>query len=139
MSNNVPQIHQQTYDNLPKSLKEHFYVHALWQGVSCIRLKSGVMKRFVALTNEGEQHCQTFLRAATTIVACANDRNVWSCVRFSNDGYQSVLVYLGTRNVDEFLRLSAIRQAAAAEHAEAERNWPDGVLAEDGQPYGSRT
>ena len=139
MPNNIPQIHQQVYENLPQELQEYFYCHTLWQGVSCIRLKSGVMKRFVSLTNEGEQHSQTFLRAATAIVSCANARNIWSCVRFSNDGYQSVLVYLGTRNIDEFLRLSAIRQAAIAEHAEAEQHWPDGVLAEDGQPYGSRT
>ncbi len=134
----LPQVHNQVYQNLPTELQEYFYIHPLWQGVSCIRLKSGVMKRFVTLTNEGEQHSQTFLRAATAIVSCANNRNVWSCVRFSNDGYQSVLVYLGTRNVDEFLRLSAIRQAAAAER-EAEANWPNGVLDEDGQPYGSRT
>ena len=135
----VPQIHRQVYENLPTELQDFFYVHGLWQGVSCVRLKSGVMKRFVNLCSENEQHSQLFLRAATAIASVANDRNVWTCVRFSNDGYQSVLVYLGTRNIDEFLRLSAIRQAAAAEQAEAEANYPDGVLDENGEPYGSRT
>lgn len=134
----VPQIHRQVYENLPTELQDFFYVHALWQGVSCIRLKSGVMKRFVNLAAENEQHSQLFLRAATTITQVANARNVWTCVRFSNDGYQSVLCYLGTRNIDEFLRLSAIRQAAA-EQAEAEANYPDGILDENGEPYGSRT
>jgi hypothetical protein len=135
---NIPRIHQQVYNSMPGDLKQFFYQHNMWQGVSCIRLKSGVMKEFVSNTNEGEQHSQTFLRAATTIVSAANQKNVWACVRFANDGYQSVLVYLGTRNIDEFIRLSKVRQGESRDRAEAEANWPDGILDEDGNPYGDR-
>ena len=110
----------------------------MWQGVSCIRLKSGVMKKFAARTEEGQQQSQTFLNAASAIVHHANQKKVWTCVRFSNDGYQSVLIYLGTRNIDEFMRLSKIRQTTIIENTEAEANWPNGALDEDGNPYGDR-
>lgn len=139
MSNTkMPKVHSQVYQNLPKNLQNFFYHHNMWQGVSCIRLKSGVMKSFVSNTVEGEQHSQTFLRAASTIVHHANQKNVWACVRFANDGYQSVLVYLGTRNIDEFIRLSRVRQEEAQARETAEANWPDGVLDENGNPYGDR-
>ena len=136
----VPTIHQQAFGLLPKELKDFFYIHYLWQGVSCIRLKSGMMKQFISTLPSSSCHMQGFLMAANAIVEVAHERKkVWTCVRFSNNGYQSVLVYLGTRNIDEFMRLSKIRQAAAAENAEAEANWPDGILDEHGEPYGSRT
>jgi hypothetical protein len=98
------------FDLLSSEQKEHFYCHSLWQGVSCIRLKSGVIKEFSSSGEENESQSQTFLRAAMTICAIAHERSIWTSVRFSNNGYQSVLVYLGTRNIDQFMRLSRIRQ-----------------------------
>lgn len=134
---NVPVVHQQIFDLLTEEQKNFFYVHTLWQGVSCIRLKSGVMRQFVA--SGGESQMGTFLAAATHIVALAATKSVWTCVRFSNNGYQSVLVYLGTRNIDEFMRLSRIRQA---ERGAMENNMhlisDDGILDENGDPYGDR-
>lgn len=130
-------IHQQIFDNIDENLKQFLYIHELWQGVSCVRLKSGVMKQFVA-EKANQSHMQTFLQAAQEVCNKADQKEVWTCVRFSNNGYQSILVYLGTRNIDEFLRLSKIRQQEAEARYEAEMNWPDGVLDEDGNPYGDR-
>lgn len=126
----IPNIHRQVYESMPKDLRKNFYQHYLWQGVSCIRLKPGHMKDFVSVTAESQQHSHTFLAAAAVIVEEATKKNVWACVRFSNNGYQSVLVYLGTRNVDEFLRLSKIRQGQIEDDA--------GILDENGNPYGDR-
>jgi hypothetical protein len=135
MSTNIT-VHQQIFDNLHNDLKQFMYIHELWQGVSCVRLKSGVMKQFVGAKNQS--HMQTFLQAAQEICNKADEKQVWTCVRFSNNGYQSVLVYLGTRNVDEFLRLSKIRQQEAEARQEAQENYPDGILDENGDPYGDR-
>ena len=135
MSTNIT-VHQQIFDNIDQELKQFMYIHGLWQGVSCVRLKSGVMKQFVG--SKDQSHMQTFLQAAQEICNIADQKKVWTCVRFSNNGYQSVLVYLGTRNVDEFLRLSKIRQQEATARQEAEVNYPDGVLDENGDPYGDR-
>ena len=137
MPNRVPTIHQQVFELVPENLKEFFYIHYLWQGVSCIRLKSGVMKRFIAALPEGVSHMEGFLMSSTAIVKIADEKRVWTCVRFSNNGYQSVLVYLGTRNIDEFMRLSKIRQAERLEnnmHLVSD----EGILDEDGNPYGDR-
>jgi hypothetical protein len=76
----------------------------------------------------------TFLASAQHIVSLAKEKNVWTCVRFSNNGYQSVLVYLGTRNIDEFMRLSKIRQAERYPTQMIDA----GVLDDDGNPYGDR-
>ena len=76
---------------------------------------------------------QTFLASAQHVVSLAHAKNIWTCVRFSNNGYQSVLVYLGTRNVDEFMRLSKIRQMERAN-----QDSDAGVLDENGNPYGDR-
>ena len=135
-SNSVPVVHQQIFDLLTADQKQFFYIHNLWQGVSCIRLKSGVMKQFVA--SGGESQMGTFLAAATHIIALAASKGVWTCVRFSNNGYQSVLVYLGTRNIDEFMRLSKIRQAERNNSYNAHLISDDGILDEDGNPYGDR-
>tara|TARA_B100001059_G_scaffold52822_2_gene46733 strand:- start:19307 stop:19726 length:420 start_codon:yes stop_codon:yes gene_type:complete len=135
--NRVPTIHQQAFQLIPENLKEYFYIHYLWQGVSCVRLKSGVMRQFVSALPEDNCHMQGFLMAAATIVELAHEKEIWTCVRFSNNGYQSVLVYLGTRNVDEFMRLSKIRQAERLEnnmHLVSD----EGILDEDGNPYGDR-
>jgi hypothetical protein len=115
MPNPVPKTHQQCYDLLEANTRQFFYIHNLWQGVSCIRLKSGVIKDFVS---QGATPCQamTFLWAAKEIVEAANTRNIWVSVRFSNNGYQSVLVYLGTRNIDEFMRLSQVSQRETTEN-----------------------
>ena len=135
MPSRVPVIHQQAFDLIPKNLKEFFYIHYLWQGVSCIRLKSGVMKQFVSALPEDNCHMQGFLMAAATVVEVSHEKSIWTCVRFSNNGYQSVLVYLGTRNIDEFMRLSKIRQA---ERHNMHQISDDGILDEDGNPYGDR-
>ena len=130
---NIPQVHQQVYDLLTNEQKGFFYIHSLWQGVSCIRLKSGIMKEFAR--SGGDCQMQTFLASAQHIVSLAHAKNIWTCVRFSNNGYQSVLIYLGTRNVDEFMRLSKIRQM---ERDKLNDNSDTGILDDNGNPYGDR-
>ena len=125
----IPVVHQQVYDNLPESLKEYFYIHKLWSGVSCIRLASGMLlKLLTARTEVDANHQMTFLNAAIEINRVALEREVWACTRFSNNGYQTVMVYLGTRNVDEFMRLSKERRRVLAANREGTANAVNAVI-----------
>ena len=101
-----PPSHQEIYSRMSPTIKENFKWHGVTQGISCIRLKPGVQPTFFEGMREAypEEGNSMIMLLATKSIIESIPKSVWTCVRFSSNGYQSIIVYLGTSNIDKALR-----------------------------------
>lgn len=119
---NIVPAHQAIYDSIPDGLRNHFYIHKMWSGVSCIRLVKGGYKSLIEAGKAAfgtTNHALILSLAETEILRVADvtsEGKVWSCARRvlkGSDGveYVGVFVFLGTSNYEEFLKESAAKRS----------------------------
>jgi len=119
---NIVPAHQAIYNNIPDGLRDYFYIHKMWSGVSCIRLVKGGYKSLIEAGKAAfgtTNHALILSLAETEILRAgdvASEGKVWSCARRvlkGSDGveYVGVFVFLGTSNYEEFLKESAAKRS----------------------------
>lgn len=105
----VQQSHQALFDSLPENLKKHLQIHAFTSRVSCIKLKKGAFRPFVAeggrllKTDNFEIICQDAVNTIASHIV-SQDPAVRMDGRHLYNGYLGIHVYLGTNNVDDLIR-----------------------------------
>jgi len=100
--------HQAAFDCIPEHIKQFLQIHAMWSGVSCIRLKKDAYKELMRAGMSGLRtysHARVLAEAELGVIQAieAYDSKLWHCARRVNNGYVGIFVYLGTANFEDFL------------------------------------